>query len=129
MLHWAEGSKHRNIVQVVNSDPEVLALFVRFLRTYFDAADSALKAMCNLFPDHETHQRQVEDYWLGILALPRSSLTKSIINNYSRASERTRIGRLPYGTCRLTYHSTRAVQHIYGAIQEYAGFERPEWLD
>ena len=25
--------------------------------------------------------------------------------------------------------STRILQHIYGAIQEYAGFEEPRWLD
>jgi hypothetical protein len=38
-------------------------------------------------------------------------------------------GRLPYGTTRLTVHSTTVVQKIFGAIQEYGGFERPEWLD
>jgi transcriptional regulator with XRE-family HTH domain len=31
MLYWAEGSKSRNAVQVVNSDPNMLKLFVRFL--------------------------------------------------------------------------------------------------
>jgi hypothetical protein len=36
---------------------------------------------------------------------------------------------LPYGTCRLVVHDTALVQSIYGAIQEYAGFDRPEWLD
>ncbi len=35
---------------------------------------------------------------------------------------------LPFGTCRLTVHSPRVVQSLYGAIQEYAGFSRPEWL-
>jgi hypothetical protein len=25
-------------------------------------------------------------------------------------------------------NSTRVVQSIYGSIQEYGGFERPEWL-
>jgi len=25
-------------------------------------------------------------------------------------------------------HDTRIVQSIYGAIQEYAGFDREEWL-
>jgi hypothetical protein len=35
---------------------------------------------------------------------------------------------LLYGTCKLTI-STQIVQHIYGAIQEYCGFDRPEWLD
>jgi hypothetical protein len=48
---------------------------------------------------------------------------------YSKYSKRKRVGRLPYGTCRLSVHSTAIVQHIYGAIQEYAGFDRPEWLD
>jgi hypothetical protein len=36
---------------------------------------------------------------------------------------------LVYGTARLCVHSTFLVQSIYGAIQEYAGFDRPEWLD
>jgi len=35
---------------------------------------------------------------------------------------------LPYGTTRVTVHSTRVVQIIYGSIQEYGGFKRPEWL-
>jgi hypothetical protein len=34
-----------------------------------------------------------------------------------------------YGVCALELHSTRVVQHIYGAIQEYAGFDKPAWLD
>jgi hypothetical protein len=37
--------------------------------------------------------------------------------------------KLPYGVCSLVVHSTWMVQHIYGAIQEYAGFEEPAWLD
>jgi len=82
-----------------------------------------------LFADHEERQREIEDFWLATAGLSRSSLTKSTVNRYSRASKRTRINRLPYGTCRLTFYSTRAAQHIYGAIQEYGGFERPEWLD
>jgi hypothetical protein len=129
MLHWAEGSKHRNAVQLVNSDPAMIELFARFLRHYFAAPDESLRVACNLFADHEARQREIEDFWLARAGLPRSCLTKSTVNRYSRSSKRTRIGRLPYGTCRLTFHSTAAVQHIYGAIQEYAGFERPEWLD
>jgi hypothetical protein len=129
MLHWAEGSKHRNAAQIANSDPAVIALFVRFLRYYFAPSDQALRVTCNLFADHEARQREIEDFWLTTAGLPRSCLTKSTVNRYSRASKRTRVGRLPYGTCRFTFHSTHAVQHIYGAIQEYGGFERPEWLD
>ena len=46
----------------------------------------------------------------------------------SRYSKRKRTNTLPYGTCRIIVHDTAILQHIYGAIQEYAGFERPEWL-
>jgi transcriptional regulator with XRE-family HTH domain len=31
--------------------------------------------------------------------------------------------------CKLVVHRTRIVQTIFGSIQEYGGFERPEWLD
>ena len=53
---------------------------------------------------------------------------KSTVNAYSRDSRRKRLNMLPYGTCRVTVHSTRIVQSLYGAIQEYGQFSRPEWL-
>jgi hypothetical protein len=38
--------------------------------------------------------------------------------------------KLPYGVGNLDVNrSTRIVQHIYGAIQEYGGFDEPRWLD
>ena len=129
MLLWAEGSKHRNMVEFVNSDPAMMTLFLRFLRRYFDPPADALRLTCNLFSDHKERQREIEDFWLATGQLPRSCLRKSIVNVYSRASKRTRVNRLPYGTCGVRFHSTRAVQHIWGAIQEYGCFERPEWLD
>lgn len=128
MLFWGEGSKVVNAVQLTNSDPDLLRLFATFLRHYFEVPDEKFRVQCNLFADHVERQELVEQYWLDTLNLTRVSLTKSIVNNYSRSSKRTRQGRLPYGTCRLTVCDVRIVQHLYGAIQEYGGFERPEWL-
>jgi hypothetical protein len=88
-----------------------------------------MKIHCNLFADHLERQREIEDFWLAVLGLPRSSLRKSIVNAYSKYSQKKRINKLPYGTCKLVVHSTQIVQTIYGSIQEYGGFERPEWLD
>jgi hypothetical protein len=50
------------------------------------------------------------------------------VNVYSKHSQKKRRNKLPYGTVRVCVHSTAIVQSIYGAIQEYGGFERPEWL-
>lgn len=128
MLYWAEGSKSRNAVQFVNSDPMMARYFVRFLRTHFAVPDEAFRLDCNLFADHVERQREIEQFWLDTLDLPISCLRKSTVNVYSKYSQKKRQNKLPYGTIRVCVHSTRIVQSIYGAIQEYGGFQRPEWL-
>jgi hypothetical protein len=53
---------------------------------------------------------------------------RAVLARYSRDSKRARHGKLPYGTCRISVYNVRIAQHLYGAIQEYGGFDRPEWL-
>jgi hypothetical protein len=106
----------------------MLRFFGRFLRECYGVPDERMRVWCNLFADHAERQREIEDFWLGVLELPRSCLTKSTVNHYSPASKRKRVNMLPYGTCRLSVSSTALVQSIFGAIQEYAGFDRPEWV-
>jgi len=129
MLYWAEGDKSsRNAARISNSDPEVLKLFMRFLRECLDVPDEQVSVTCNLFADHLDRQWEIEQFWLDALDLPRARLCKSFVNVYSKYSQKKRQNKLPYGTTRVTVHSTRIVQSIFGAIQEYGGFERPEWL-
>ena len=128
MLFWAEGDKHRNSVRVANSDPYLLRLFIRFLRECYGAENSRLRISCNLFADHLARQSEIEQFWLDALELPRSSLRASIVNTCSKYSQKKRRNKLPYGTCKVVYNDTQVVQSIYGAIQEYGGFDCPEWL-
>ncbi len=129
MLYWAEGDKRRNTVAMANSDPALLAYFISFLRRHFSVPDTKFRAYCNLFADHAAQQREIEQFWLSRLALPSTCLRKSTINTYSKYSQKKRANKLPYGTCKLVVHSSAIVQTIYGSIQEYGGFDRPEWLD
>ncbi len=128
MLYWAEGDKARNQARLSNSDPELLRFFVDFLRRYFDVRDDDIRVTCHLFADHVEKQREIELFWLETLELTERSLCKSFVNVYSAASKRKRVNTLPYGTCRVSVSRTSVLQSIYGAIQEYAGVERPEWL-
>jgi transposase-like protein len=128
MLFWAEGARSRNAVIFTNSDPQMVRFFVRFLRRCYRLPDHRFAVTCNLFADHLHRQQEIESFWLHVLELPRSCLRKSIVNVYSKYSQKKRRNKLPYGTCRVAVHDTAVVQSIYGAIQEYAGFERPEWL-
>ena len=129
MLYWAEGDKcSRSAARISNADPEVLKLFVRFLRECLAVPDEQMRVTCNLFADHLERQKEIERFWLDELDLPPDRLCKSVVNVYSKYSQKKRQGKLPYGTTRVTVHSVRVVQSIYGAIQEYGSFERPEWL-
>jgi hypothetical protein len=128
MLYWAEGDKGRNQVRLSNSDPELLRLFVSFLRTYFDLGDHEIRLTCHLFADHIEKQRDIERFWLDLLGLPEANLLKSVVNVYSRHSKRKRLNMLPYGTARVVVNRTSVLQSIYGAIQEYAGISREAWL-
>jgi hypothetical protein len=129
MLYWAEGDKRRNQARLSNSDPEIIRTYVAFLRRYFNLRDEEIRLTCNLFADHVQRQHEIERFWLEVTQLPRSSLCRSIVNVYSKYSLKQRTNKLPYGTCRVIVNRTRVVQSIFGAIQEYGGFDRPAWLD
>ncbi|GAB4509726.1 MAG: hypothetical protein OHK0046_05270 [Anaerolineae bacterium] len=64
---------------------------------------------------------------MDCLQLPYSSLRKSIIN-VAPISSKNKGRKLIYGVCSIQVHSTHEVMHILGAIQEYAGIDKPEWL-
>ena len=129
MLYWAEGSKARNSVKLCNSDPNMLVFFRRFLVESLDIEASQLSLRLHVYLDNGLGIEEIEQYWLDLLGLPRSCLRKHAINPLPTSSSGRKKHKLPYGVATLTLHSTEAVQHIYGAIQEYAGFDEPRWLD
>jgi hypothetical protein len=128
MLYWAEGTKSRNSVIFTNSDPDMVAFFLEFLRRCYGVTDEKVALTVNCFVDNGLTLEEIETWWLAKLDLPRSCLRKASVNRPSRASKGVRAPLL-HGTARIAVSSTFIVQSIYGAIQEYAGCERPEWLD
>jgi hypothetical protein len=128
MLYWGEGSKSSNSMNFSNSDANMVVFFKGFLDKYFSPNDNDYRIQLNFFTD--VHSKiEIENYWLKTLNLPVSCLTKSIINQYSKASLKKRNRKLEYGTCRLSIHRMAVVQQIFGAIQEYAGFTNLKWLN
>jgi hypothetical protein len=128
MLHWAEGSKSRNVVALTNSDPDMLAVFVRFMRRCYGVGDEQFALAVNCHLNNGLSFEEIERWWLHRLALPAACRRGASVNRPSRAS-RWRRNVLLYGTARVCVYSTFIVQSIYGAIQEYAGIDRAEWLD
>lgn len=109
----------------MNSDPNMMVLFMRFLREELrvPAADITITIHCHTLDLDEIHR--IVQYWLNLLHLPQTALRKT----QTKKGSSTRHNILENGLCGLGIHSTQLVQHVYGAIQEYGGFNNPTWLD
>jgi hypothetical protein len=130
MLYWAEGSKARNVLTFANSDRNMLRFFSRFLRESLGVDAEDYRVRLNVYTNNGLSLRAIEDYWLEALQAPRSCLRGHSLNHYPTSTSGSKRNRLPYGVCSLRVaRSTWLVQHIAGAIQEYADFEQPKWLD
>lgn len=129
MLYWAEGSKSRNAAKLANSDAELVRLFRRFLTESLSVPAADITVRINVYLNNGLTIGEIETYWLDLLGLDRGCLRKHAIDSMPTSSRGRRTNRLPYGVCTVSVYSTRIVQHIFGAIQEYAGFDQPRWLD
>lgn len=130
MLYWAEGAKGRNSVRFVNSDGPMVAFFAGFLRECFEVGPDDFTFHLNAYTTQTRSIDEIEAYWLALLGLNRESARKHTVNHFPTSSSGRKVDKLPFGVCMLRVkRSTRILQHIYGAIQEYSGIDRPEWLD
>jgi transposase-like protein len=129
MLYWGEGGKSRNLLSLANSDANMMRFFARFLRESLEVDPVRFRVRLNVYLGNGLALVEIEDHWLGALEAPRSCLRGHTLNSYPTSSSGQKKS-LPYGVCTLRVaRATPLVQHIYGAIQEYAGFEEPRWLD
>jgi len=130
MMHWAEGAKSRNTVNISNTSPHFLRLWLRFIQRFFnvDPKDIALHIHCYL--NNGKTQQQIERHWLKQLDLPRSCLRKTTVVTKHRFSTFAKKNKHPYGVARLRTGSTEVVQKIWGAIKLLADiYEEDQWLD
>lgn len=126
MLYWAEGWKrnNRNSVSITNGDPFLLKKFLDFLRMFFNIQNNEIQLEIRYYPRCGTEE-EIRSFWLQILNIPQTNkcivrLSPDRRNNTDRDE-----GKLKYGTCQLRVHRTYIIQHIYGAIKEYAGINDP----
>jgi len=130
MMHWAEGTKNKNMVGICNTDFYFMKLWLKFIRRFFDieVTDMALSVHCYL--DNGKTLRQIETYWLEKLVLPRSCLRQTVVVTNHRFSTGAKKNKHPYGVALIRIYSTEVVQKIWGAIKFFADIkDEDKWLD
>ena len=130
MMHWAEGSKHKNRVGISNTDPHFLRLWLKFIRHFFAVQATSIAIAVHCYLDNGKTKSQIEKYWLSQLGLPRSCLRKTTVVTKHKFSTFAKKNRHPYGVAHITIGSTEVIQKIWGAIKFLGEIDDTDrWLD
>jgi len=114
MIYWGEGTKSGNSVTLSNSDPDMIKIFLKFLRGVCGISNKRLRVVLHYY------QYQKEDelikYWAKATKIPVVQFCKSFLHNkvggsYKRVSK--------FGTISLRYADTQLLKIINSWIKEY----------
>ena len=130
MLYWGEGDKDRNVCGLSNCDPDLLRMFLRFLLEACEVNKEHIKVHVHCYTNNGLSVDDIENFWSKELDLPLTTFTKTTANSVSKSSLLKKApNKQIYGTVSIRVCDTQLVQGIYGAIQEYAGFNNKYCVD
>lgn len=106
LLYWGEGSKTGHRAAFINSDPTMIATYMKLLRLSFSLDESKFRALVHI---HEYHnETKTKRYWSKVTKIPLSQFTKSYLKPHTK-----KIVRRGYkGTLRIAYADTRIVDEL-----------------
>jgi len=116
-LYWGEGYKNQKrnskCVQISNSDPYLIALFLRFLREVVNVPEERLKV--SIFIHTNVSAAKAIKFWSKVTNIASNRFQTAV--SISSASKRKRPPKsLPYGTLKLSVNSRQNFYQIKGWI-------------
>jgi len=107
-LYWAEGdSKLKNgRVELVNTDPRMIALFVKFLRKIARVPDDKIFAWLTIYPD--LSENRCRSFWSRNIGLAPKSFHKTQVIYGKHPSKK-----VEYGMCAVQVNSRGLKEKIF----------------
>ncbi len=107
VLYWTEGGKRTTShVTIINSDPEMIKVFLNCLRSCFTIDETKLRALVHIHGYH--NDDDIKKYWSFVTKIPLSQFTKSYLK--SNTGKRIRDGY--QGSIRINYYDFRVVSEL-----------------
>ncbi len=76
MLYWGEGDSNlKNPMRFTNTDPRMVALYVKYLNTTIDIPKTTLRITLILYPD--LSEKKCKEFWSAITRLPETQFYKT----------------------------------------------------
>jgi len=107
-LYWGEGdSKLKNgKVELVNTDPRIISLFVKFLRKIAKVPENKILVWLNLYPD--LSEKKCKSFWGNICKISPAQFRKT---QFIKGKHPTK--RLEHGICSVMVHSRGLKEKIF----------------
>lgn len=115
MLYWGEGGKsiksRHFSVDFANSNPDMVKLFIKFLRKIYQVNESRLRCLLYCYPSHNV--KRLVDYWSNITKIPIGQFTKP----YVRKDGGNIRDKMEYGLIHIRYTDKRLLELILKEIR------------
>jgi len=117
MLYWSEGTLLHNTVDFSNSNPEMVKIFLKFLREICGISEERLRVYLYAYSYQDIDK--IKQYWHKIIRIPLKQFTKPYIrkNNLNLSNRK-----LPYGLVHIRYNDKRLLEVIKNWIDEYVNW-------
>jgi len=101
-LYLGEGSKLYESIRIINSDPEIIKLALKWFREICGLKNENFSPAVHLYPD--TNIKEALNYWSKITGIPKKQFGKTQIDRRANKSGKKK-RKLPYGTLHLQIKS------------------------
>jgi len=115
MLYWAEGTLKGNTVDFANSNPEMLRIFLEFLRQVCGVAEKRLRVYLYAYSHHNIDT--LKNYWHNITKISITQFTKPYVR---RGNPNKSNRKLPHGLIHIRYNDKKLLKKIECWIKEYS---------
>ena len=114
MLYWAEGTLRGKTVDFVNSNPDMVKIFLKFLREICGINERRLRLY--LYTYSQLDLKDTMNYWRKVTGIPINQFTKPYVREGNpNLSKR----KLPYGLVHIRYNDKRLLETINSWIEGY----------
>ena len=115
MLYWGEGykSEKSSSVDFTNSDPEMIALFLKYLRNIYSINENKLRVLLYCYSDQNVND--LIKYWSKLTKIPKSQFTKPYIRKDYNINSR----QMRYGLVHIRYIDKKLLLNIKDSINFY----------
>ncbi len=116
MLYWGEGYKNytdNSVVDFANSDPNMILLFLAFLRKVYGIDESHLRVYLYCYSDQEINS--LITFWSTLTSIPKSRFQKPYIRHDFRKEGR----KMKHGLIHIRYYDKKLLLEILSQIEYY----------